>query len=271
MNELVGSLSFLAGADDLAQRRIARDRRRRAEAQLAAEQRVSEQPGMASHELRNSLGALRNGLRRLERRRELTSVAEVKLLIDGQVVQMSRLIDDLMEVSQIPSGVLCLRKERIDLGVVVTNAIGILRPDIDRRRQRLVVERPKTTILLDADPARLQQVLTNLLSNAVKFTGDGGELRLTVERDSAWVTVRIADTGIGIASRELPYVFQAFRQVNSSCPCACAGFGIGLSVVHDVVERHGGRVVATSAGLGKGSEFSFRLPALPRSTRMNRN
>jgi signal transduction histidine kinase len=206
---------------------------------------------------------VRIGLHMLEaKRRESTAVAQARALVESQLLQMSRLIDDLMQVSQAHSGALSLRRERIDFGAVVTDAIAILRPEIARRGQRLVVKRPETTIWLDADPGRLQQVLMNLLNNAAKFTDEGGELRLTVERDAAWVTVRVADTGIGIAPHELPYVFDAFRQVNSSSPCSSAGVGIGLAVVRDLVELHGGRVIATSAGLGQGSEFTLRLPAL---------
>jgi len=249
--------------DDLAKRRRLRDERKRTEAQVAAERRISEQLGMVAHELRNSLGAVRIGLHMLEaKRHESTAVAHARTLVERQLVQMSRLIDDLMQVSQTRSGALGLRRERIDLGTVVTNAIAILRPEIARRGQRLVIKRPETAVLLDADPGRLEQVLTNLLHNAVKFTDNGGELRLTVERDAAWVTVRVADTGIGIAPHELPYVFDAFRQVNSSSPCSSAGVGIGLAVVRDLVELHGGSVIATSDGLGTGSEFTLRLPAL---------
>jgi signal transduction histidine kinase len=242
-------------------------KRERAETLAAAEQRMNEQLGLVSHELRNSLGALRMGLHRMEsKRRAPSEVAKARTVVESQVEQMSRLIDDLMQISLTRSGVLRLRCECIDLGVVVTNAIASFEPEIARRRQRLIVNRPGTPIWLNADAGRLQQVLMNLLANAAKFTADGGELRLTVERDATSVSVCIADTGIGIASHDLPHLFDAFLQVNSPLQHSgtAMGMGIGLTVVRNLVELHGGRATATSGGLGKGSKFVFQLPA-PRS------
>ena len=245
--------------------RVARDgtartrpRQKPAETLAAAEQRINEQLGVVSHELRNSLGALRMGLYRMETQRRVPSeVAKARAVVENQVEQMSRLIDDLMQISLTRSGVLRLQCECIDLGAVVTSAIAGFEPEIARRRQRLSVNQPGTPIWLNADAGRLQQVLMNLLANAAKFTADGGELRLTVERDATSVTVCVADTGIGIASHELPHVFDPFLQVGSPH----AGMGIGLTVVRSLVELHGGHATVTSGGLGKGSEFKFQLPA----------
>jgi len=240
-----------------------RAREPRAETLAAAERRMNEQLGVVSHELRNSLGVLRMGLHLMEAKRGAPiEAAKARTAVERQVEQMSRLIDDLMQISLTRSGVLHLQCECIDLGVLVTSAIAGFEPEIARRRQRLSVNQPGTPIWLNADAGRLQQVLMNLLANAAKFTADGGELRLTVERDATSVTVCVADTGIGIASHELPHVFDAFRQVDSALPHP--GMGIGLSVVRSLVELHGGHATATSGGLGKGSEFRFQLPA-PRS------
>ena len=172
---------------------------------------MNEQLGVVAHELRNSLGALRMGLHLMQTKRGAPiAAAKARTVVERQVEQMSRLIDDLMPVSLTRSGVLRLQCECIDLGVVVTSAIASFEPEIARRRQRLIVNQPGTPIWLNADPGRLQQVIMNLLANAAKFTEDGGELRLTVERDATSVSVCVADTGIGIASHELPHVFDSF-------------------------------------------------------------
>jgi signal transduction histidine kinase len=244
-----------------------RPRRDPAETLAAAERRMNEQLGVVSHELRNALGVLRMGLHMMgTKRRAPVEVAKARSVVESQIEQMSRLIDDLMQISLTNSGVLRLRCECIDLGAVVAKAIASFKPEIARRRQRLTVNQPGTPIWLNADPGRLQQILMNLLANAGKFTDDGGELRLTVERDATSVTVCVADTGIGIAAHELPHVFDPFTQLHSPLPHTGTGtgIGIGLAVVRSLVELHGGRATATSAGLGKGSEFLFQLPA-PRS------
>jgi signal transduction histidine kinase len=252
------------GAQDAAER--PRPKREPAETLAAAEQRMNEQLGVVSHEMRNALGALRMGLHRMETRRGApTEVAKARTVVESQVEQMSRLIDDLMQISLTRSGVLRLRCECVDLGVVVSNAIASLEHEIARRGQRLIVSRPGIPIWLNADAGRLQQVVMNLLANAAKFTDDGGELRLTIERDATSVTVCVADTGIGIAAHELPHVFDPFLQVSSSLPHAGTGtgtgMGLGLTVVRSLVELHGGHATATSGGLGKGSAFKFQLPA----------
>ena len=239
-----------------------RPRREPAETLAAAEQRMNEQLGVVSHELRNSLGALRMGLHLMETKRGAPiEAAKARTVVERQVEQMSRLIDDLMQISLTRSGVLRLQCECIDLGVVVTSAIASFEPEIARRRQRLIVNQPGTPIWLNADPGRLQQVLMNLLANAAKFTDDGGELRLTVERDATSVTVCVADTGIGIASHELPHVFERLPAGELTVAALGTGMGIGLTVVRSLVELHGGHATVTSGGLGKGSEFMFQLPA----------
>ena len=237
-----------------------RPRRERAETLAAAERRMNEKLGVVSHELRNSLGALRMGLHRMEKKRRVPlEAAQARAVVESQIEQMSRLIDDLMQTSFTRSGVLRLQCECVDLGVLVTNAVASIEAELARREQRLIVIQPGTPIWLNADAGRLQQVLTNLLANAMKFTGDGGELRLTVERDATSVIVVVADTGIGIAAHELPHVFDPFVQVSSPSPSS--GIGIGLAVVRSLVELHGGHATVTSGGLGKGSEFRIQLPA----------
>ncbi len=227
----------------------------------STDRRVYEQLAVIAHELRNSLGAIRNAAWLMQmNRRELAIAEDAQLLLGRQVVQMSRLIEDLLEVSQIRSGRLSLKPVRTDLRIVARCAVESVEPEIRRRNQRLQVDMPETPVWLQADPGRLAQVLVNLLGNAAKYTDKCGELRLSVEREAGGVAIRVSDTGIGIAADVLPHVFEPFVQANSSLDRCERGIGIGLALVSSLVEMHGGRVCAASAGLGLGSEFTVHLP-----------
>jgi signal transduction histidine kinase len=173
---------------------------------------------------------------------------------------MTRLVDDLLEVSWISHGRLRLRRERIDLRLVVTNAIETLQPDIKERNHRLSVALPDSPVWLQADPWRLEQVFVNLLANASKYTSAGGELSVWMHTRDGQVVVRIRDSGIGIAPDALPRIFDLFRQTDEADDRSRSGLGIGLALVRNLVESHGGSVMAASAGLGKGSQFAVRLP-----------
>jgi signal transduction histidine kinase len=215
---------------------------------------------MVSHELRNSIGVIRNATRIIEASPCGVPVEKARQLIERQVVQMERLLDDLLEVSRRDGRELSMRLESVDLRVVATDAIESTHPDIVRRGQRLAVTLPEAPIWLDADAGRLTQVLMNLLGNAAKYTDPGGEIRLSVECEADSAIVRVSDSGIGIAPTLLPHVFEPFMQAQSALPRAEMGIGIGLALVHSVVALHGGRVSAASAGLGRGSEFTVYLP-----------
>jgi signal transduction histidine kinase len=217
---------------------------------------------VVSHELRNSLGAIRFAARLMEMNtHEPFFARKARLVIVRQAEQMARLIDDLLEVSRSKSPCLGLRRERVDLRVIARHAVESVELDIAQRKQRLLVALPDAPVWLQGDPGRLAQVLVNLLNNAAKYTDDGGELRLSVEWEADQATVSVRDSGIGIAPDLLPHVFESFMQAEFSLPRSEMGIGIGLAVVRGLVELHGGRVSAASAGLGLGSEFTVHLPA----------
>jgi signal transduction histidine kinase len=214
-----------------------------------------------SHELRNSLCAVRFavGILRMEKSARPAAL-RARMLIERQVAQMTRLVDDLLDVSRLRHGQLTLQRKRVDLCVVVTHAAQTVAFTMQERHHRMSASLPDAPLLLQADPGRLEQVFVNLLSNAAKYTNPGGRIWLSAEREQGEAVVRIRDTGIGIDPNALPHVFDLFVQADPSSRRADPGSGIGLALVRSLVERHGGRVGATSPGRGKGSEFTVRLP-----------
>jgi signal transduction histidine kinase len=214
-----------------------------------------------SHELRSSLGAIRSavGILRMEVSAGPAAV-NARLLIERQVGQMTRLIEDLLDVSRVRCGQLRLERERIDLRAVVAHSVQTVEFTMQQRRHRMTTSLPDSPVWLLADPTRLEQVFVNLLVNAAKYTDAGGEVDLSVERGDREAIIRVRDTGIGIAPDVLPTVFDLFVQADPA-QRAEAGLGIGLALVRSLVEAHGGRVTAASAGLRWGSEFVVRLPA----------
>jgi signal transduction histidine kinase len=230
--------------------------------QLALAYRVrDDRLAVISHELRNSLGVVRNAARLLGAPQTVAGTIEkARLLIERQVGQMSRLVEDLLDGSR-TCGPGSLQRQRIDLRIIVKQVIEAIESDIGRRGHRLTVDLPDYPVWLDADPGRMEQVFANLLINAAKYTHDGGDITLTVERQLEYASVRIRDSGIGIAAEVLPCVFGLFLQAEPSAPYSEAGHGIGLAVVRNFVEMHGGCVTVTSDGLGRGSEFTVLLPA----------
>ena len=222
---------------------------------------------LLSHELRNPLAALSNGLQLLK----VAGIDPIRVdsplaMMDRQLKQMVRLVDDLLDVSRIATGKLKLRKERVDLATVVRDAVDASRPLIESGGHTLWVMPPAEPIVLDADPTRLAQVFLNLLNNAAKYSDRGGQIRLSVDREGDEVVVSVRDTGIGIIPPKLPHIFDVFVQVDTAWQRAQGGLGIGLSLVKEFVTLHGGRVEARSDGLGKGSEFIVHLPALAETT-----
>ncbi len=216
-----------------------------------------------SHELRNPLAPIRNGLQILKQvGNDPVASANVGSMMERQLSQLVRLVDDLLDVSRITLGKLELRKERVELATVVGNAVEASRTPIEQQGHELTVVLPPTPILLDADPIRLAQVFQNLLNNAAKYSDKGGQIRLSAELASApdEVVVRVKDSGIGIPAAQLSNVFEIFLQVDKAWKRVQGGLGIGLSLVKGFVEMHGGRVEAHSDGPGKGSEFVVRLP-----------
>jgi signal transduction histidine kinase len=217
-----------------------------------------------SHELRNSLGAIRSAAHILRRDASADPYSvKARMLIERQVGQMTRLVEDLLDASRVRSGQLCLQCERIDLRVLAAHAAQTVEFTMQQRHHRMTTSLPDAPVWMQADAARLEQVFVNLLLNAAKYTDAGGNVELLVEREEDEAIVRVRDSGIGIAPDVLPHVFDLFVQADPSSRRVDAGLGIGLALVRSLVERHGGRVtVVSSTGPGHGSEFTVRLPRL---------
>jgi CheY-like chemotaxis protein len=179
---------------------------------------------------------------------------------------MVRLVDDLLEVSRITRGKIELRLELVDVAGIVRTAIETSQPLITAAGHQLAVSLPPEPLTVNADPVRLSQVISNLLNNSAKYTEPGGQIWLTVRRESKGVAICVRDSGIGIAPETLPDVFELFTQVDRQSGRAQGGLGIGLTLVKSLTEMHGGEVSASSPGLGQGSEFIVRLPLAARQT-----
>ena len=236
----------------------------REEALREADQRKNEFLAMLAHELRNPLGAIVNALYVLDQldlqdERALRQVA----LAGRQGRQLSRLVDDLMDVSRVSRGKLELRRETVNLAAVVEAAVQTCRPLAEARGHQLTVHLPPGEVLVEGDPLRLEQVLGNLLTNAARYSEDGGLIRVTLEAGSGEAVIRVRDTGIGIPPEVLPRLFDLFSQASPSSTRSQDGLGIGLTLVKRLVELHGGTVTAHSPGHGQGSEFTVRLPLAP--------
>lgn len=214
-----------------------------------------------AHELRNPLAPLRNGLYVLAHTGGQGAAAGRALaMMERQLGQMVRLIDDLLDLSRLSRGKIALQKERVSLAAVAHQAVETSRPAIDEGAHVLEIDAPPEPIHVDADPTRLAQAISNLLHNAAKFTPRGGHIRLSVERRGGEAVASVRDDGIGIPPDMLGRVFDMFTQVDPSLERSRGGLGIGLSLVRQLVELHGGRVEARSAGPGRGSEMIIHLP-----------
>ena len=221
---------------------------------------------LLSHELRSPLAPILNAallLRLQSNRNRLQGIENPVLhqsvgIIERQVGQLAHLIDDLLEVSRITTGRIQLHLVRISVAAVMENAVTTVRLLFDQRHHELTVSLPAQEIWLNADPARLEQVMVNLLTNAAKYTDDGGHIWLTVQQEGDESVLRVRDTGVGIAPEILPRIFDLFTQAERSLDRSQGGLGIGLALVQRLVEMHGGSVTASSI-LGKGSEFVVRL------------
>jgi len=231
------------------------------------DRRKNEFLAMLAHELRNPLAPIRNALQIMrltasqERQRpEDEAVQSASAMMERQVGQMVRLVDDLLDVSRISRGTIELRRGRIELASAVHHAVEAIRPQCQSMDHALTVTLPPKPIFLNADPTRLAQVVGNLLNNACKFTDKGGQIWLTVEREGKQAVIRVRDNGIGITTDQLPRIFEMFVQIDTSLERSVGGLGIGLTLVKNLVEMHDGTVEVHSAGVGQGSEFVVRLP-----------
>jgi CheY-like chemotaxis protein len=185
-------------------------------------------------------------------------------VMERQVAQLTRLIDDLLDVSRITRGKITLRKEVVPLEPLLRRAADAVQSQFDAKRQTLTLHFPdRDTPWLDVDPARIEQILGNLLTNAMRYTPEGGRVTVDTALEGDEVVVRVSDDGIGIAPEMLPHLFEPFAQADSSLDRVHGGLGIGLTLVRSLAEMHGGTATAASEGIGRGSEFTLRLPIAP--------
>jgi PAS domain S-box-containing protein len=254
--------------------RLERKTQEQAAALADLDRRKDEFLAMLSHELRNPLAPINNAailLRLLSNRDRLDGVEnsllhESTTIIEHQVGQLTRIVDDLLEVSRITTGTIQLRQEPIAIRAVVENAVATVRPALDHYKHELKESSPTLAIYVNADAARLEQVIVNLLTNAAKYTDPGGHIWLILQQEGAEAVLRVRDTGVGIAPEVLPRIFDMFAQAERTLDRSKGGLGVGLALVRRLVEMHGGTVEASST-LGQGSEFVVRLPVVSFSRR----
>jgi PAS domain S-box-containing protein len=230
-----------------------------------ADRRKDEFLAVLAHELRNPLAPISNAVEMLRCADGKRKADRVMEMASRQVKHITRLVDDLMEVSRITRGKIELARQPVALADILAGAVETSRPALDGARHAFVQHLPDERLVLDADKVRLTQVFSNLLNNAAKYTDPGGRIELRVRRDGGHALVAVRDSGIGIPPDKLGQVFGMFAQVEEAGARSQGGLGIGLAMVHKLVEMHGGSVQAKSEGRGRGSEFVVRLPLLPES------
>ena len=255
--------SFARVMHDLTECEAAQAQQRRADGLAEANRSQEGFMALLSHELRSPLAPIRNALSILRQMRTNDPIIEqAGTVIDRQVGVMVRLVDDLLDISRITKGKLRLTKEQVELRAVVNHAAETSRPLIDARKHDFSVSLPTEAIWVEADPARMEQVVVNLLNNAAKYTDTGGLIRLSVNREGDEGVIRVRDNGVGITPDLLPHVFELYTQIDGSLGRSYGGLGIGLALASSLVEMHEGRLGVSSAGVGQGCEFTIKLPVL---------
>lgn len=232
-----------------------------AETLKATDRRKNEFLAVLGHELRNPVMALSAGLHFLKRGADPKKTEAIHAQMDRQVAHLGRLVEDLLDISRIDQGKIALKTERVDLRAVLEFAVEASRPQIDAGAHTLVAEIPSEPIWLEADPTRLAQVVSNLLNNAAKYTPPGGRIGLCARLAGEAVDVEISDSGIGIPEEMQASIFELFAQVKTPLERAQEGLGIGLALVKQLVELHGGAISLKSSRVNEGSTFQVRLPA----------
>ena len=249
---------------DLTERRQLERAKLQAEVMADLSRRKDEFLAMLSHELRNPLAPILNAVQILDLQEvEDPLQRQATAIIQRQIERLTRLIDDLLEVSRVTTGRIRLHRATIDLREVVEHAVETAKPLIVQRRHELSVALPSEAVSLSGDATRLEQALVNLLSNAAKYTDEAGRISLSLERIDSEAVLRVRDSGVGIAPDVLPSIFDLFTQAPRPPDRSQGGLGVGLTVVRRIVELHGGRVEAFSGGLGQGSELVVHLPLAP--------
>lgn len=232
---------------------------------IEADRRKDEFLAMLAHELRNPLASVGNAIQLLKMPHiPAEHAAWSRDIIERQVKHLARLIDDLLDVSRITRGKVELRKERIEVSAVINSAVDAARPLMEEKKQELAVSFTPGTLWCEVDPTRLEQILINLLTNATRYTPAGGHIRLSARHEGEHITFTVKDTGIGIPPNKLSEMFELFAQGDRTIARSEGGLGIGLTIVKRIAELHGGAATASSEGIGKGSEFTVTLPAIPR-------
>ena len=249
---------------DITERKLLEHNLREQSSKLSlADRRKDEFLATLAHELRNPLAPIRNGLQIMKRSaNDPVAVGNTLDMMERQLSQMVHLVDDLLDISRISLGKLDLRIQRIELADILNNAVETSRSLINVGKHKLTVVIPPQPVFLDADMTRLGQVFSNLLNNAAKYSEEGGHIELTAVLQDTQVVVSVIDTGVGISPDMLPKIFEMFTQIDRSLEKAQGGLGIGLCLVRQLVELHGGSVQARSKGHGQGSEFMVVLPAV---------
>lgn len=238
------------------------DRKEAEDALRDADRRKDEFLAMLAHELRNPLAPISNAMHLLRKDRNADTVqVQARAIIERQTGRLTRLVDDLLEVSRITSGRIQLHKEQVAAQEVLERAVETVRPLIEQHGHKLALELPRQPVWVHADAARLEQVVVNLLNNAAKYTDSGGRIELDLRLDGSDAAIRVRDNGMGIESELLPRVFDLFTQAERSLDRSRGGLGVGLSLVKRLVEMHGGNVTAASV-VGQGSTFVVNLPAM---------
>jgi len=248
---------------DISERKLLeRKLKEKSDALADLHRRKDEFLAMLSHELRNPLAPISNAVHLLGLRKDEDRIQQkARSIIERQLTQLTRLVDDLMEVSRITSGRVQLRLDRVVVSGIVERAVESIRPLIEQQGHELTVSLPPKPIWLNADASRLEQVVVNLLTNAAKYTEAGGHMWLTVQEEGTDCVLKVRDTGVGIAPDLLPIIFDLFTQAERSLDRSQGGLGIGLALVQRLVEMHGGTISVVSA-LGQGSEFVVRVPLM---------
>jgi signal transduction histidine kinase len=233
----------------------------RAAALETSDRRKDEFLATLAHELRNPLAPMVNAVAILRRAGTDPQMTQRALaMMERQLAQMVRLVDDLLDVARITTGKLTVRREPTELAPIMRSAVETVRPLVDSRKHTLTVTLPEEPIMLNGDATRLGQVFSNLLNNAAKYTENGGHIALTASVAEGVLSVQVSDDGIGIAPETLPRIFEMFAQVDQSIERKQAGLGVGLTLARRLIELHEGTIEVRSAGLGRGSTFIVRLP-----------